>query len=76
MLIHVFAVALGPYFAHYCDAREERCAAGFFCAASYVTIVMLLVSAAVMAGWLAAGLGWAGLGWRQRLNCGALVKTS
>jgi hypothetical protein len=48
VLVHIFSVLVGPFFAHYCD-RGGRCAAGHLVAGIYVVIVMLL--------WVQAGGG-------------------
>ncbi|GFR41041.1 hypothetical protein Agub_g1474, partial [Astrephomene gubernaculifera] len=48
ILLHIFAIILAPYFAHFCDSwislgnREKTCPAGYAGAIVYVMIVMLL----------------------------------
>ncbi|PNH12416.1 hypothetical protein TSOC_000670, partial [Tetrabaena socialis] len=48
LLLHIFAIILAPYFAHFCDSwlslgnREKTCPAGYAAAICYVLIVMLL----------------------------------
>ncbi|GLI69017.1 hypothetical protein VaNZ11_013556 [Volvox africanus] len=48
ILLHIFAIILAPYFAHFCDSwialgnNEDTCPAGYAAAAVYVMIVMLL----------------------------------
>ncbi|KXZ56745.1 hypothetical protein GPECTOR_1g671 [Gonium pectorale] len=48
ILLHIFAIILAPYFAHFCDSwlaignDEETCPAGYAGACVYVLIVMLL----------------------------------
>ncbi|EFJ52142.1 hypothetical protein VOLCADRAFT_103161 [Volvox carteri f. nagariensis] len=48
ILLHIFAIILAPYFAHFCDSwlalgnDEATCPAGYAAAAVYVMIVMLL----------------------------------